>query len=694
MMNRRILSSCALSMALALPVLLAQDWDTPSVAQQLSSSAAQGNSQITGIQLVPEGGQMRLQIDLAAGKRPQVFFTQQGNAWVGDITNAELQIGSGGAFRQNAPAPGVSYLEAEQVDDDSVRVQIMGEGAPPQGLLTERSATLLAFDFEVPSGGTAVATVPAPSSSLASPTTSPGTATAPMGATSEPTAASSTLSPSPGVGTTSPVAATAPAAVEPDPLGISPDMLTQVPRLEELSSPSVAGSNASLSQITGGAQAPPAGDIAVGSILPTQTTVDLGSDSTITLTLKDAPVADVLSLLIRRAGLNVVLNDVPPDLTISLDVQDSPLQETFNFILRLKELQAERVEQTVFVGTELPGVTQQIVRSFRLNQATVQAGEEGPGILDFLSSLAAAGGPLEGVQLIPDERTNSLTAIGSAEQLDVVAAQIAQLDIRKRQALISVRVVDVTLTDTESLAVRLGGTSGNFALSGSNGTGANFDGTPVDQPAGNSTGSIGVGTEGDASNAFVFNSLNNLEDALGIRIDAALVNSTAKILADPKLVVSDGGSSTVNIGNDVIAGVSIQSDPATGLTAVVPVIETAGVNVDLQNVRIDDNGFITLSILPEVSAPAGTAVFSGNDITLLNTRQLEVQRVRLRDGETFVLAGLIQETDTVSVSQVPLLGSIPLLGALFREQSTSTTRNEVVLLVTPFILNDEVAALP
>lgn len=710
MMNRRVLSSCALSVALALPVLLAQDWDPPSLAQQLTSSASQDNSQITGVKLVPDGDQLRLQIDLAAGKRPQVFFTQQGNAWVGDITNAELRIGSGGTFRQNAPAAGISYLEAKQVGSDSVRLQIMGEGAPPQGLLTERSATSLAFDFEVPAGstGTTVAAAPpAPSTTPPLSTSTPGVTAPALTSTGSETSLSATGGApdalgSPAMSQSGPegepeTVATAATPVAPElPLGVAPDRVTQIPRIDELSAPQLPTSinDSSLSQFTGAAQAPPSGDIAVGSILPTQATVDLGSDSTITLTLKDAPVADVLSLLIRRAGLNVVLNDVPADLTISLDVQDSPLQETFNFILRLKELQAERVDQTVFIGTELPGVTEQIVRSFRLNQASVQSGDEGAGVLDFLTSLSAAGGVLEGVQFIPDERTNSITAIGSAEQLDVVAAQIAQLDIRKRQALISVRVVDVTLTDTETLAVRLGGTSGNFAISGANGAGANFDGTPVDQPVGNSTGNIGVGEDGAGSNTFVFNTLNRLEDALGLRVEAALTNSTAKILADPKLVVSDGGSSTVNIGNDVIAGVAIQSDPATGLTAVVPVIETAGVNVALNDVRIDDNGFITVSIVPEVSAPAGTATFSGNTITLLNTRQLDVQRVRLRDGETFVLAGLINENDTVSVTQVPLLGSIPILGSLFRDQSTTTTRNEVVLLVTPFILNDQVASLP
>ncbi|NJL98703.1 MAG: hypothetical protein HC924_07765 [Synechococcaceae cyanobacterium SM2_3_2] len=249
--------------------------------------------------------------------------------------------------------------------------------------------------------------------------------------------------------------------------------------------------------------------------------MDLGSNATVTLTLRDAPVADVIGLLVRRAGLNVVLTQVDPEQTISLDVQDAPIQEVFNFIVRLNFLEVSRTEQTVIVGSNLAGVQERIVRTFRLNQASTtdvvnylqqftgtnaqiqeaitserSVSIDGEGSVQVtvsgtegstqgnasseagLSGVSAGeratfgtqvvGGfinsPLLGVGIVADERTNSITAFGTSQQLDFIAGQIAQLDIRNRQVMISVRVVDVQLEDNESLSFGVGGSSGNFAI--------------------------------------------------------------------------------------------------------------------------------------------------------------------------------------------------------------------------------------
>lgn len=722
---RRILYGCALSLALSLPILKEVDFGQKVFAQQSSQSSAQ----IKKVELIPDGERLKLKIALAGGSRPQVFFTQQGNAWVGDITNAQLDIAGESSFQQNAPVPGISSLEAQQIAEDSVRLRILGESGAPQGLLSERSPEQLVFDFagvapqvatapaipqnQSPQAPVALAQAPvqaepipvAPEAAQLPIAPAPETAQVPEAPVEQPVIVAPPVDQAPiapVVAAESPAQAPVNAAVNPAP--VAPLVVSQVPKVDTLNKPAgVEDPEASVFQ--GQAIAPPVGDIATGSILPTQSTVDLGSDSLITLTLKDAPVGDVLSLLVRRAGLNVVLNDIPPTLTISLDVQDSPLQEAFNFILRLKELKAERVDQTVFIGSKLPGVSQTLVRSFRLNQANAEGGTEGGGgIKPFLEALAAEGGPLQGVKFVTDTRTNSITAIGSPQQLDVVAAQIAQLDIRKRQALVNIKVVNVVLNNNSDLGVAVGASSGNFALSGANGAGGgSFGGTPVDKPAGSTSPAIGVGggsgEDGEAatttaSNAFVFSTLNRLEDAIAVRVDAAIRSGTSKILADPKVVVSDGGTSKIDIGDDVITGVRLSTDAATGLTSREPVKETAGVTIELKDVRIDDNGFITLSVTPLVSVPGATTVFDGNPITLLNRRQAEVERIRLKDGQTFVLAGLIQESDRVSVEKVPLLAEIPLLGSLFRRQSTINDRTEVVLMLTPFILRDEVASLP
>ncbi len=674
-MTGRFVLKCALSLMLALPLMAPTPRLQWAMAQQLSAAPDQGNTQIRGMRLSPDGDRIKLEIDTEEGRRPQVFFTQQGSSWVGDITNAELQIAPGQrSFRQDNPVPGIDRIEVQQNGPDSVRLQLTGTGGAPQGLLSERTASKLTFAFTTP--GTAVAQAPAPAAAP--------TATAGSPASAPPVLAQAPAPANPPAAPAAPTAQ-APAPAQPT---VAQAPVSQSPGMDQLGQP--AGINPGGSPFANQAIAPPTGDIAIGTIVPQSATVDLGSNATITLTLRDAPVADVVSLLVRRAGLNVVLNDVDPTQTISLDVQDAPLQETFNFILRLKGLQARRIDQSVFVGTTLPGVQERIVRSFRLNQALVADTET------FLTALAQEGGPLEGAQIIIDERTQTVTIIGSAQQLDVAAAQIAQLDVRRRQVMISVRVVEVQLSDGESLSFGLGGSSGNFAIDSLNpGASGGFGGGPLDQPAGSSSPSIGPEAPGGTFSG-VFSSLNRFQQAVGLRVEAAIENSTAKILTDPRIVVSEGEEGgTLEIGSRVPVNVERSTEVVNDVPIVTEtlVLEAAGVELEVLNVRIDDNGFVTIDLNPTVNTPLPGNVltggqFAGTQLFQIDARAVTLDQIRLRDGETYILAGLIDERDTVTVSRVPLLSQIPILGSLFRSQSTNTDRTEIVFMVTPFILND------
>ncbi|MGY2946286.1 AMIN domain-containing protein [Thermostichus sp. MS-CIW-30] len=689
MMNRRVAYGCALGLILSLPPLALESRVNEAAAQQLTSANPQRLSRITDIRLVPNGNRMQLEINTEGGARPQVFFTQQGQSWIGDITNAQLS-GSQGRYRQESPLPGVRFIEAWQLSNDSVRIEIAGVAAAPQGLLARRSPTQLVFDFEgLPSAPLAplAAVPPQPSSNPVAPgqpaSLNRPQPVAPVPQPAAPAPASQPVAQNPAPSQTTQAAPPAPAVP-------AAPVISQVPSVGQLNQPQLPpGSLPTESPFQGRAVAPPAGDIAVGTILPDPPTVDLGSNARISLTLKDAPVGDVLSLLVRRAGLNVVLNDVPPDLTISLDVQDSPLQETFNFILRLKQLQAQRRGQTVFVGQNLPGVTGILVRNYRVNQAVAtDLASRLEGVLDAVAP---------GAQFVVDERTNSITVIGNSRQQDIAAAQIAQLDVRRRQVLISLRAVDIRLNNNESLSINLGGASGNFAV-GTLGD-ANFGGRPLNQPAGSSVSSIGpAGPSGSITG--IFNTLNRLQQSLALRVQSAIQNGTGKILTDPKVVVADGGSSRISIATSVPVNVETITIPQGENQP--PVVtqrlqrEDAGVILNVSEVRIDDNGFVTLTIQPEISIPVPLQRLEGGDfagIPLFNIdrRRLEASQLRLRDGQTFIIAGLIQDRDIVDVQKVPFLGDLPLLGALFRSQSVNNERNEVVFMLTPYIMDDNVA---
>ena len=114
---------------------------------------------------------------------------------------------------------------------------------------------------------------------------------------------------------------------------------------------------------------------------------------------------------------------------------------------------------------------------------------------------------------------------------------------------------------------------------------------------------------------------------------------------------------------------------------------------------ISPDGYVTMNIKPEYAVEAGQVLAPGasgqNELqaTLLSRRNLDLKNLRVKDGETLVIGGLIQEADQKSVQKIPVLGDLPLVGAAFRSTRTAKSKTELVLMITPRILvdGDEVA---
>lgn len=176
------------------------------------------------------------------------------------------------------------------------------------------------------------------------------------------------------------------------------------------------------------------------------------------------------------------------------------------------------------------------------------------------------------------------------------------------------------------------------------------------------------------------------------RLQAQIVSGNAKVLTDPTLLVQEGETANVNLGQEVISQVDTtftDTDAGTRESQVIQKV-VAGLQMAVQVERIDDNGFVTMRVQPTVTAPIETRNIgdTGSQVTLLSVRQVQSGRIRLRDSQTLILAGIIQETDRTTVSKVPILGDIPILGALFRSTNRQNSRQEVIALVTPKILDD------
>lgn len=299
-----------------------------------------------------------------------------------------------------------------------------------------------------------------------------------------------------------------------------------------------------------------------------------------------------------------------------------------------------------------------------------------PSSLSKVSSNRFSSGLLNGLEVIAEPRTNTLTLIGSRRLVEIATLKLKQLDVLTKQVAINIKIIDVDLTRSSS-------SNADLQYQASNTIGLGFDTT------GSFFGTFGrTATGAGAAVPLARNFLLNLL--------ASIQNQSAKIMTNPTLVVQEGSSAQVNLTQEIFSGFeTIEDTRFLNTNSAVPplrrrpIIRPAGVIVNVTVDRIDAQGYVTLNISPEISAPSG-AIFEdqGSQARLLLQRRLETGRIRLQNGQTLILTGIIQDQIQSNVTKVPILGDIPLLGRLFQRRAQTTERREVVILVTPEILVD------
>ena len=178
------------------------------------------------------------------------------------------------------------------------------------------------------------------------------------------------------------------------------------------------------------------------------------------------------------------------------------------------------------------------------------------------------------------------------------------------------------------------------------------------------------------------------DDSFFAYIESLIISSSAKTLAQPTLLVQEGETAEVETGQNVITGVSA-TETANGSTQFQNSRENAGLTVEVKVNKIDDNGFVTLNLNPEISVPIPAGVQQGVPIFDISARKLKSGDVRLRDGQSLILTGVISDSDRQQVQKWPILGDMPLIGQLFRQTTSSREKNELVVIVTPRVLDDD-----
>lgn len=189
-------------------------------------------------------------------------------------------------------------------------------------------------------------------------------------------------------------------------------------------------------------------------------------------------------------------------------------------------------------------------------------------------------------------------------------------------------------------------------------------------------------------------------------INYIVQNRKGRVLANPKILITNGQESLIDLTQDYVEKVTSEyltsSLTGAGSTGTVQrdysISSDLGIKVSLTPF-ISPEGYVTLNIKPEYSTIASQVYQAnetgGNDLaaTLLSRRDLDLKNVRIKDGETLIIGGLIQESETKSVNKIPFLGDLPLIGPAFRSSSTSKSKSEMVIMITPKIIHDGEGAI-
>ncbi|MBI4395835.1 MAG: type IV pilus secretin PilQ [Elusimicrobia bacterium] len=422
--------------------------------------------------------------------------------------------------------------------------------------------------------------------------------------------------------------------------------------------------------------------------------------NSVTIDFDEADVRDVIRVLSEMSGINIIhASDIRGFVSIHLD--QVPFDEAFNTILAMQGLVAQQMGENVLRILTPEALNADRARSvvtyktFTLNYARATE------VVTHLSAVRISPNAKASV----DERTNAIIVTDTPEGLAAAERLIAELDKKPLQVMIEAKMVEVILSDNLDIGIRweysninqdnkgpqiLGiretkaGTEAPAGAIGFVGTRNNpLTGTleeTVTRSAGPLERGTGLALPGSRQEAAISFGFINNTDLLTATLNALAQRGQTKILSSPKVVTVNNQAARIQVGSKIPFSVT----NVTGTGVVTQSFQFVDVGILLSvTPTINADNRIRVKVKPEVSFP-GSVGPAGPEI---NTRNAETE-VIIRDGETLVIGGLIDEQMRETAQKVPLLGDIPVLGVFFRSTSDSKRRNELLVFVTPRIVRD------
>ncbi len=308
------------------------------------------------------------------------------------------------------------------------------------------------------------------------------------------------------------------------------------------------------------------------------------------------------------------------------------------------------------------------------------------------SDEGGADGAMRGVRITADDENNAIIIMGTSAQYGTIEAALRQLDRQPLQVLIEATVAEVTLTNQLAYGLQYAVKSGNFQAAfapsavGSS-TATSTSGTTT-TPSGTAAVAAGLASLLTSSPAFNLSYVSGANSSVLLQLLQGLTE--VKVLSSPNLLVLNDQSAQLQVGDQVpIATQSSQSTFAAG-SPIVNSIEYRDTGVILKiTPRVNASGLVLLDVDQEVSNVSATTSSSLNTPTISQRRVNS--SVAIADGQTVALAGLISDTRSKTKNGIPILQNIPVIGALFGTTAKNLSRDELIVLITPHIVRNQLA---
>ncbi|MET3384100.1 MULTISPECIES: type IV pilus secretin family protein [Variovorax] len=433
------------------------------------------------------------------------------------------------------------------------------------------------------------------------------------------------------------------------------------------------------------------------------------SGEKLSLNFQNIEIRSLLQVIADFTNFNIVTSDSVSG-TLTLRLKDVPWDQALEIILEAKNLGMRKSGSVLRIAPEdelnakekikyeaqatLQGLEQLRTQSFQLNYAkaaTVAQGLTGTG------SSGGGGGSSGSTtrilssrgSVLAEVRTNQLFVTDIPSRLSQVADLLQKLDVPVRQVLIEARFVEATDTFSKSLGVKLGGGSVNSNSSvgvtpsvSSTTTGGVTTTTSTNTYSSTSFVNLpATSTTGDAVGTFALSLFNSsLTKMLNLEISALEADGKGKVVSSPRVVTADQTKALIEQGTELPYQVATSS----GATSIA--FRKANLKLEVTpQITPEGNIILALDVNKDTVGQSTTAGYA------INTKHIQTE-VLVENGGTVVIGGVFELTDTNSESRVPVLGELPMVGALFRTRSRVNNKTEMLIFISPKMISDRNAA--